>query len=81
MKISDEIKRYWLFGGLGYYPDGGMLDFKESAAVVDALKRYFHENDHLEWAHIYDLKDEKIIMYAYRDWKDNSYEWFDHENT
>lgn len=60
------MKRYLLFGGSYYYPNGGMNDFKGDfncpVRAESAIKKEFKGRD-LDnwWAHIYDTELQKTI--------------------
>ncbi len=57
------MKRYWLFGGDSYYPNGGMGDFRgsfdsrEEAIKAGAAIREGSDS----WYHVFDSQDNTII--------------------
>lgn len=77
------MKRYWLFYGMTYYPNGGMKDFVNSFDDLEGAKeKGISLLEYCEWAQIYDSKKEKIILDAKEskvDGKrfDTIYEWKD----
>jgi hypothetical protein len=56
------MKRYWLFGGNSYYPNGGMGDFRgsfdsrEEAIEVGAAIREGSDS----WYHVFDSQENEI---------------------
>lgn len=58
-------KRYWLFGGYGFYPRGGMRDFIESYETLEEAKSagaaYLDKNGDDYWYDIYDFQESKIV--------------------
>lgn len=64
------MKRYWLFAGKEYYPNGGMEDYKADFDSVEDAKAAFdsaqaaEEKDYRksDWAHIADSHTGKIVM-------------------
>lgn len=61
------MRRYMLFSGDNYYPNGGMDDFISSYTFLDDAKikaRALVNTDvgSGKWAHIFDLKENKIIF-------------------
>ena len=72
------MKRYWLFFGSDYYPNGGMSDFRDSfdtqeEAVHCVLQKF---DTGFEWFHVYDSQ-EGVIVQANR----TSAEYRDRYNT
>ena len=66
------MKRYMLFTGEEYYAKGGMHDFVMSDNNPKELSNYAKEKiekDLIDWWHIYDTKECKIIEKS----KDQSY--------
>lgn len=62
--VDVELKRYLVFVGDCYYPQGGMQDFcgsreTEEAAITFAQSKINGEG--LRWAHVYDTAANKII--------------------
>lgn len=62
--MSDEVKRYWLFGGDKYYPGGGLADFVQSFDDSnDAIKmgraKY---GASLEWFHVLDAEAFTVVF-------------------
>ena len=65
-----EDKKYLLFAGNTYYPQGGMHDLKYSAATIDECKKYFVENAEEisngtyinNWCHIVDASNLNIVV-------------------
>lgn len=72
------MKRYWLFAGQDYYPNGGMDDFKGDRDDLEDLKTYIKKMEACEWAHIYDSFLLKIILEAHdvsTSYSEYIYEW------
>ena len=61
------MKRYWLFAGIFYYPEGGMEDLVKVSDDEDELKKEVNDNwsDKYNWYHIYDSKEQKITSQRY----------------
>lgn len=57
------MKNYLVFRGLNYYPDGGMLDFYDDYDELNSAVEYCNNYtlNEATWAHIYSLKDRRII--------------------
>jgi len=58
------IKRFLLFAGNDYYPEGGANDFKGSYdSIEDAVKAHNPKEFEYDggWANIFDLENEKIV--------------------
>lgn len=66
------MKRYWLFGGIQYYPSGGFEDFKKSYDTLDrALNEarhlefnyidYPNQSDYLAWFQVFDSETREIV--------------------
>lgn len=51
--VGKEIKRYWLFGGEYYYPNGGMADFKGDFDSAIQAEKYAAKKEY-DWFHIFD---------------------------
>lgn len=58
------LKRYLLFAGYNYYPNGGWHDCKESFLSLDDVFNYLNNNniDGCDWWHVVDLIDNKIVI-------------------
>ena len=58
------MKRYILFAGKNYYPNGGMHDFVDSFdTATEAAKKYNNGADRIyQWYHIYDTQKSSIIF-------------------
>lgn len=56
------MDRYWLFSGEDYYSSGGMKDFKYSHDSLEFVKQHIDKLEYLQWAHIYDIHENKIIL-------------------
>jgi len=54
-------KRYLLFSGYDYYPEGGAYDFKGSFETAEEAVKSHNLKYTNEWANIFDLKEEKIV--------------------
>jgi hypothetical protein len=56
------MKRYWLFGGNSYYPNGGMGDFRGSydsrEEAIEAGKAI--KVSHSNWYHVFDSQENEI---------------------
>jgi hypothetical protein len=56
------MKRYWLFGGNSYYPNGGMGDFRGSydsrEKAIEAGKAI--KVSHSNWYHVFDSQENEI---------------------
>ncbi len=70
-----KLKRFWLFGGIKFYPSGGLEDFKKSydsleEAVHDAERKefssieYSHMHDRLEWYQILDTQINEVVTHS-----------------
>lgn len=64
------MKRYWLFAGKDYYPNGGIEDFKGDFDSVEDAKAAFDnaqaaekiDNRKSDWAHIVDSTTAQIVV-------------------
>jgi hypothetical protein len=56
------MKRFLLFHGFDFYPLGGMEDFKQDSNRVEELISYIDKLEYYEWAHIYEVEKEKIVL-------------------
>ena len=55
--------RYIIFAGYIYYPSGGWQDFFDSVDTLEEAKRSYENGIKTKgWAHIVDMKDNKIIL-------------------
>ena len=62
------MKRFMLFSGSDYYPAGGMDDFSDSFDTLElAMSHRESKNDeyYIEWKHIFDIKENKIVKEWY----------------
>lgn len=51
------MKRYWIFAGDNYYPNGGIGDFMRSFDDVDETIAFLKNNTvRYDWAHIVDTQ-------------------------
>ena len=55
------MKRYLLFTGDKYYPNGGMYDFRHDFDSLEEAKQYWEKTDRGDWAHIYDFEIRQIV--------------------
>lgn len=77
------MKRYWLFEGKEYYPNGGMEDFVGDYDSVDGAKTAFDnaqaaevkENRKADWAQIADSTTAKIVLWFYGEHSSNMTEY------
>jgi hypothetical protein len=61
------MKRYLLFAGEEYYPNGGMNDFvndfdKESDAVALGNRLLKEKPDWFSWIQVYDCKKRRLVL-------------------
>jgi hypothetical protein len=63
------MKRYMIFAGMRYYPEGGINDFagyaneyEEAINLAKAKYDEYQEAHYYCWVHIYDCQTEKIIF-------------------
>ena len=50
-------KRYWLFGGDAYYPNGGMNDFVGSFDEIEQAEECVKSEEYeFDWHHIFDTQ-------------------------
>lgn len=57
------MKRYLLFIGDRYYPNGGMRDFKSSYDTIDEIMPIIEKEDYFNtWVHVYDAEKGKLII-------------------
>ncbi len=73
------MKRFLLFAGDCYYPDGGALDFRGDFGNLQNAINY-HSTLNIPtisggWAHVFDFKEKKIVKW----YSTNSGEWTDQE--
>lgn len=60
-------KRYLLFAGVQYYPQGGTEDFCGDFDSIDAAKQWFEQNHRsqgLDWADVMDKESLQSVAYA-----------------
>lgn len=61
------MKRYWLFGGNVYYPQGGITDFIAMFDTIeDTIKHYDSKIEEIAtcgygWFHVYDSELREVI--------------------
>lgn len=62
------MRNYLVFRGLNYYPKGGMDDFYRSFDSLHLAIQYYNKYtmNESKWAHVYSLKDKKIVHEVYR---------------
>lgn len=59
------LKRYLLFAGHNYYPNGGWSDFVCSFDSIEECQKHFDTDDSLypfEWAQIVDVAEEVVVL-------------------
>lgn len=54
------MKRFIVFSGLQYYPEGGMSDFDDSFDTLDEAKNFLLEHRY-DWAHVYDTVTQERV--------------------
>lgn len=54
------MRRYLVFAGMAYYPDGGWDDFKESFDTLSDCMDYLITH-HCDWAHIVDSHTGQMV--------------------
>ena len=59
-------KRFFLFSGEAYYPEGGWHDFIGSFETLEKAKEYAMEH-RWDWAHVVDFMKKSIVWYSHRD--------------
>jgi hypothetical protein len=62
------VKRYFLFAGDNYYPDGGWDDFKSMSDDIEELK---NSTGGWDWAHIIDSTTGRRVAF----WGSRIKEW------
>jgi hypothetical protein len=57
------MKRYLVFVGYDYYPQGGMHDFIRDYDTIEEARAgcYDHQEDVGMWGHIFDQQEETLI--------------------
>jgi hypothetical protein len=55
------MKRYWLFAGSVYYPQGGISDLVDSFDTIEEARTAFDESGE-EWAQIVDSQSASIVL-------------------
>lgn len=70
---DDKTKRFLIFCGSTYYPDGGMADCVGSAdSIPDALAKMAERRGGvMDWGHLFDTQDRKIIDINGEEWRDD----------
>lgn len=70
------MKRYWLFQGDVFYPDGGMKDFIRDGNTLEEVREFdiSEEADYI-WGHIFDSEINKIIFYLVENEDNGTYFW------
>lgn len=69
------VKRYWLFTGEEFYPEGGMLDFAASYDTLDDAKRAGYSTFTISnmqgkelrsdsWFHVFDAEIQEVVFHA-----------------
>ena len=59
------MKRYLLFAGRLYYPEGGAQDLISSFSRVEEIEiesELKKIDSEYNWAHVYDMKTEQIVL-------------------
>lgn len=60
-----KIRRYMLFTGCDYYPEGGISDFVASYnTLVEAKEDVENNQIKPDWAHIFDIVQGMIVSYG-----------------
>lgn len=80
--MSIMCKRYALFAGMRYYPDGGWEDFKGLFETIEDAQAFsrdsLNEKDEeflvYDWGQIVDLLTEKVVFEALVEYK-TEWEW------
>jgi 3-methyladenine DNA glycosylase AlkD len=61
------MKRYMLFAGENYYPDGGMRDFIKSVATIQEANEWCDEikagNNYFDWWQVVDSIEDMLVFY------------------
>lgn len=61
------MKRYFLFTGDSFYPDGGMKDFDNDFDDLQSAQDYVHcSHRTFQWHHVVDMTTGKIVW----DWSE-----------
>lgn len=56
------MKRFMLFFGDRYYPQGGMRDFIGSYNTIEeAVEKTLDQINDYDWFHIYDIETQEIV--------------------
>ena len=65
------MKRYLVFGGSAYYPDGGWDDFLLDTSNLEEATNKVDEycKNSSTWAHVADSKVKKKVYYNYRSYE------------
>jgi len=64
--MAIETKRYMVFAGVAYYPSGGIHDLVGTYDTIDSkIIHADNGNEFCTWLHIYDLKEERIVIELY----------------
>lgn len=56
------MKRYLLFAGDTYYPNGGMSDFVDASDSIYELIQLIP--DRCDWWHIFDMEERQTVRYG-----------------
>ncbi len=72
------MKRYLLFGGEIYYPRGGWNDLHGNADSIQELKD-LPVAPFIDWMHIVDLHEGKIVHWWCKDERSDIAAWYDEE--
>ena len=67
---GESVKRYMLFAGDQYYPNGGMRDYQGSYDTVDEArlevdKRRDEGGQRFYWFHVYDIFEGHTVVDVY----------------
>ena len=78
MREQESMKRYMLFCGDNYYPDGGIDDLVHIFDTIEEAK-YVISCIYVDWAHIFDIKTGKV---SYRICGPNhTFLWYEHVDS
>ena len=59
--MSEQAKRYWLFGGVCYYATGGVHDLTGLFDSVAEAEANVQAIDSSEWYHVVDITTGQIV--------------------
>lgn len=61
----DYTKKFWLFVGNDYCPDGGIRDLYDTYEYKDEAIEVVNELKYYDWAHIVHVDSGEVRWYAY----------------